>query len=160
VVRHQPAPDIIENQTDLRAGLVLSKTLGDRTLEQNFQRSRVKVLQAENDLIEAGQNIEIDLKKSLQDIDVARKRVELSRQATQLAEEQLQNEVEKVKLGAGESSLVNLVQFQSDLTQAQNDELNAKIEYVNTLTNLYQSLGITLDQFGITLEQQPIKNND
>jgi len=160
VVRHQPAPDIIENQTDLRAGLVLSKTLGDRTLEQNFQRSRVNVLQAENDLIEAGQNIEIDLKKSLQDIDVARKRVELSRQATQLAEEQLQNEVEKVKLGAGESSLVNLVQFQSDLTQAQNDELNAKIEYVNTLTNLYQSLGITLDQFGITLEQQPIKNND
>lgn len=160
VVRHQPAPDIIENQTDLRAGLVLSKTLGDRTLEQNFQRSRVKVLQAENDLIEAGQNIVIDLKKSLQDIDVARKRVELSRQATQLAEEQLQNEVEKVKLGAGESSLVNLVQFQSDLTQAQNDELNAKIEYVNTLTNLYQSLGITLDQFGITLEQQPIKNND
>jgi outer membrane protein TolC len=157
---HQPAPDIIGNRTDLRAGLVLSKTLGDRTLEQNFQRSRVNVLQAENDLIESAQNIEIDVKKSLQDIDFARKTVELSRQATELAAKQLENEVEKVKLGAAGSSLVNLVQFQSDLTQAQNDELNAKIAYVNTLTNLYQSLGITLDQFGITLERQPIKNND
>ncbi|MFM6190948.1 MAG: TolC family protein [Planktothrix sp.] len=157
---HQPAPDIIGNQTDLRAGLVLSKTLGDRTLEQDFQRSRINVLQAENNLIEAAQNLEIDVKKSLQDLDVARKTVELSRQATQLAEQQLQNEVEKVKLGADGSSLVNLVQFQSGLTQAQNSELNAKIDYLNTLTNLYQSLGTTLNQFGITIEQQPIKNND
>lgn len=159
-VRHEPAPDIIDNQTDLRAGLVFSKTLGDRTLERDFQRSRIDVLQAQNNLTEASQKIEIDVSQRLQDIEATWKKVELSKRATQLAEEQLRNEKDKVELGVEGSSLVDLVRFQSDLTQAQNDELNAKIEYLNALTNLYQSLGITLDKLEITLENKPLQNNE
>ncbi|VXD15481.1 conserved hypothetical protein [Planktothrix serta PCC 8927] len=159
-VIHQPAPDIIDNQTDLRAGLTFSKTLGDRNLEREFQRSRVDVLQAENNLTEAVQKIEIDLSKSLEDIQANLKKVELSRRETQLAEQQLRNEADKVKLGVENSSLVNLVDFQSQLNQAKNNELNAIIEYFNALTNLEQSLGITLDNLDITLEQQPLQNDE
>ncbi|CAD5928704.1 hypothetical protein NO108_01525 [Planktothrix rubescens] len=160
VVRHDPAPNIIENRTELSAGLTFSKALGDRSIERDFQRSRVNVLKLENDLKETIQKVNTEVTKNLQDIELNFKKVELSRRATNLAELQLSNEVEKIKLGFQGRRLLDLVDFQSKLNEAQNNELNAKIEYLNALTNLDKSLGITLDNLGITLEQQPEQNNE
>ena len=160
VVRHDPAPNIIENRTELSAGLTFSKALGDRSIERDFQRSRVNVLKLENDLKETIQKVNTEVTKNLQDIELNFKKVELSRQATKLAELQLSNEVEKIKLGFQGRRLLDLVDFQSKLNEAQNNELNAKIDYLNALTNLDKSLGITLDNLGITLEQQPEQNNE
>ncbi|MEA5562993.1 TolC family protein [Planktothrix agardhii] len=160
VVRHDPAPNIIENRTELSAGLTFSKALGDRSIERDFQRSRVNVLKLENDLKETIQNVNTEVTKNLQDIELNFKKVELSRQATKLAELQLSNEMEKIKLGFQGRRLLDLVDFQSKLNEAQNNELNAKIDYLNALTKLEKSLGITLDILGITLEQQPEQNNE
>ena len=160
VVRHDPAPNIIENRTELSAGLTFSKALGDRSIERDFQRSRVDVLKLENDLKETIQKVNTEVTKNLQDIELNFKKVELSRRATKLAELQLSNEVEKIKLGFQGRRLLDLVDFQSKLNEAQNNELNAKIDYLNALTNLEKNLGITLDTLGITLEQQPEQNNE
>ncbi|MGL4502313.1 MAG: TolC family protein, partial [Planktothrix sp.] len=160
VVRHDPAPNIIDNRTELSAGLTFSKTLGDRSIERDFQRSRVNVLKAETDLKETMQNVNTEVTKNLQDIELNFKQVELSRRATKLAELQLSNEVEKIKLGFPGLRILDLVDFQSKLNEAQNNELNAKIDYLNALTNLEKNLGITLDTLGITLEQQPEQNNE
>ncbi|MCF3572811.1 TolC family protein [Planktothrix agardhii 1806] len=160
VVRHDPAPNIIENRTELSAGLTFSKALGDRSIERDFQRRRVNVLKLENDLKETIQKVNTEVTKNLQDIELNFKKVELSRQATKLAELQLSNEVEKIKLGFQGRRLLDLVDFQSKLNEAQNNELNAKIDYLNALTNLEKNLGITLDTLGITLEQQPEQNNE
>lgn len=160
VVRHDPAPNIIENRTELSAGLTFSKALGDRSIERDFQRSRVNVLKLENDLKETIQKVNTEVTKNLQDIELNFKKVELSRRATNLAELQLSNEVEKIKLGFQGRRLLDLVDFQSKLNEAQNNELNAKIDYLNALTNLEKNLGITLDTLGITLEQQPEQNNE
>ncbi|HBW57346.1 MAG TPA: transporter, partial [Oscillatoriales bacterium UBA8482] len=159
-VRHEPAPEITENTTDLRAGLTFSKALGDRSVERDFQRSKVDISKAENNLKEAIQNVNTEVTKNLQDIELNFKQVELSRRATQLAQQQLLNQVDKIKLGLPGATLLDLVRFQSDLDAAKNNELNAKIDYLNALTNLEKSLGITLDTWGITLEQQPQQNNE
>lgn len=159
-VRHEPAPEITENTTDLRAGLNFSKALGDRSVERDFQRSKVDISKAENNLKEAIQNINTEVTKNLQDIELNFKQVELSRRATQLAEDELSNQVEKIKLGVDGATLLDLVRLQSDLDSKKNEELNAKINYLNALTNLEKSLGITLDTWGITLEQQPQQNNE
>ncbi|BBD54117.1 hypothetical protein NIES204_14060 [Planktothrix agardhii NIES-204] len=160
VVRHDPAPNIIENRTELSAGLTFSKALGDRSIERDFQRSKVDISKAENNLKETMQNVNTEVTKNLQDIELNFKQVELSRRATNLAELQLSNEVEKIKLGFPGLRLLDLVDFQSKLNEAQNNELNAKIDYLNALTKLEKSLGITLDILGITLEQQPEQNNE
>jgi outer membrane protein TolC len=160
VVKHDPAPNIIENRTELIAGLTFSKTLGDRSIERDFQRSRVNVLKAETDLKETIQNVNTEVTKNLQDIELNLKKVELARRATQLAEQQLLNQVDKIKLGLPGATLLDLVRFQSDLDAAKNNELNAKIDYLNALTNLEKNLGITLDNLGVTLEQQPEQNNE
>lgn len=159
-VRHEPAPEITENRTDLRAGLTFSKALGDRSIERDFQRSKVDISKAENDLKETMQNVNTEVTKNLQDIELNFKQVELSRRRTQLAQQQLFNQVEKIKLGVDGATLLDLVRFQSDLDDAKNNELNAKIDYLNALTNLEKSLGITLDIWNITLEQQPEQNNE
>ncbi|MCP9295466.1 MAG: TolC family protein [Planktothrix agardhii LY1] len=160
VVKHNPAPYSDDDQTEFSTGLTFSKTLGDRSLEREFQRSRVNVLQAENNLKEAIQKVNTDVTTNLQDIELNFKQVELTRRATELADLQLRNQVDKIKLGLPGATLLDLVQFQSELNTAKNRELNAKIEYLNALTNLEKSQGITLDTLGITLEQQPQQNNE
>lgn len=160
VVRHDPAPNIIENRTELSAGLTFSKALGDHSIERDFQRSKVDISKAENNLKETMQNVNTEVTKNLQDIELNFKQVELSRRRTQLAQQQLFNQVEKIKLGVDGATLLDLVRFQSDLDDAKNNELNAKIDYLNALTNLEKSLGITLDIWNITLEQQPEQNNE
>ncbi|MGL4502619.1 MAG: TolC family protein, partial [Planktothrix sp.] len=131
---HKPAPEITENTTDLRAGLNFSKALGDRSIERDFKESQVNVLKAENNLIEARQNVDINVSQDLQDIESNLKKVELARRVTELAQLQFFNQVDKIKLGVEGATLLDLVRFQSDLDDAKNNELNAKIEYLNALT--------------------------
>jgi outer membrane protein TolC len=152
-VNRDLAPDIVEDRTEFRAGLELRKTLGDRSIERDFQRSRVNLLQAKNDLDEEVQQIEIELQNWIRDVNDNFKKVQLAQRATQLAEEQFRNEEEKVKLGVGNSSVVDLVRFQEDLGRARNDELNAKIDYLNSITELNQVVGTTLENWNITVEQ-------
>lgn len=157
---HEPTSNITTNRTDSRAGISFSKTLGDRNIELEFQRRRVDVLQAENNLTEEFQNININLEQRLQDIQDNFKKVELARRVVELTEQQLRNEEEKVKLGVPGASVVNLVDFQSQLTNARNNELNAIIDYQNALTNLAQTLGTTLEAWDVTIEPKPPQPNE
>ncbi len=151
-VNHNPAPNVVDDRTEFRAGINLTKQLGDRSIERDFKQRKVELLQAENDLNEELQQIEIEVKNRIRDVQENFRKVELSRRATQLAEEQLFNQEQRVKLGAGDTSIVDLVQFQESLGQAKNDELNAKIDYLNALTNLEQTIGTTLEAWDIMIE--------
>jgi outer membrane protein TolC len=127
--------------------------LGDRSIERDFQRSRVNVLQAENNLDEEFQQISLEVQNRIRDVNDNFRQVQLAQRATQLAEEQFRNEEEKIRLGAGNTSIVDLVQFQERLGQARNNELNARIEYLNSITELNQVVGTTLETWNITLER-------
>ncbi|MDY7020045.1 MAG: TolC family protein [Cyanobacteriota bacterium] len=151
--RRELAPDIIEDRTEVRAGIELTKRLGDRTIERDFKRRQVDLSQAKNDLDEEFQQLEIELRNRIRDVNNNLERVQLAQRATQLAEEQFRNEEEKIRLGAGNSSINDLVRFQEDLVEARNDELNAKIEYLNSITELNQAVGTTLETWDITLER-------
>ncbi|MGB3403133.1 MAG: TolC family protein [Microcoleaceae cyanobacterium] len=152
-INHNPAPNIIDDRTEFRAGLNLTKDLGDRTIERDFKQRQVELLQAENNLDEQLQQLQIDIENSIRDVQEAFRRVELAQRATELAEQQLLNQQEKVKLGVENTSIVDLVGFQEELGQARNDELNAKIDYLNSITNLQQIVGITLDVWDIIIEE-------
>ncbi|ERT04287.1 outer membrane efflux family protein [Lyngbya aestuarii BL J] len=152
-VNRELAPDIVEDRTEVRAGIELRKTLGNRNIERDFQRSRVDLLQAENNLDEEFQEIEIELQNRIRDVNDNFRKLQLTQRATELAEQQFRNEEDKVKLGVGNSSVVDLVRFQEDLGRARNNELNAKIDYLNSITELNQVVGTTLETWNITIEQ-------
>jgi outer membrane protein TolC len=139
--------------SDVRAGLGLSYEFGNLTAEQDFQRSRVNQLQAENTLQEQRKSLELKVTDSIRDARLSFAQVELARKATQLSEKQLEIAREKQKLGRP-ITVFELVRLQNDLVQARNQELNATISYLNALTRLDQTLGTTLDTWQVTIDSK------
>jgi outer membrane protein TolC len=137
--------------SDVRAGLGLSYEFGNLTAEQDFQRSRVNQLQAENTLQEQRKSLELQVTDSIRDARLSFAQVELARKATQLSERQLEIAREKQRLGRP-ITVFELVRLQNDLVQARNQELNATISYLNALTRLDQTLGTTLDTWQVTID--------
>ncbi len=136
---------------DVRAGLTFGKTLGDLTEEQRFQRSRVNLLQTENNLNDQRESLEIQVTDRIRDANLSFKQVELARQARESSERQLEIEREKQRLGRG-SGVFEIVSLENSLVEARNAELNATIEYLNALTNLDKTVGTTLDTWQVTIE--------
>jgi outer membrane protein TolC len=136
---------------DGRIGLNLSRTLGDLTIQQRIERSRVNLKQAENNLIDANARLDIQLQDRIRDVNLSFSRVELAQQARQLSERQLNIEQQKQKLGRG-AGLFEIIRLQNELAEVRNTELDAIINYLNALTNLDQLLGTTLQTWQIRIQ--------
>jgi len=146
------ASNSANGNSDLRVGLVLTREFGNKEIEQNFQRNRVNLLKAENNLSEENQKLEIEIKNAIRDINLNRKQVELAQRSRELAEKQLEIDQEKLKLGFPNSRPIDIVNSQNALIEARNAELNAKIAYFNALTNLDKIIGTTLDTWQVKIE--------
>ncbi|MGB8687403.1 MAG: TolC family protein [Microcoleus sp.] len=146
------ASNLSESTSDLRAGLVLNREFGNRGIERDFQRSRVSLLQAENNLKEQNQKLEVDVTNAIREINLNLKQMELAKKSRELAEKQLEIEQDKLRLGFGISRTIDIVNAQNALVQTKNAELNARIAYFNALTNLDQTIGTTLDTWQVKIE--------
>ncbi|GAB1539546.1 TolC family protein [Scytonema sp. NUACC21] len=143
--------------SDVRAGLTFGKTLGDLTPEQRFQRSRVNQLQAENNLKDRRESLEIQVMDGIRDVNLSFKQVELARLARQSSERQLEIEREKQRLGRG-SGVFEIVSLENSLVEARNAELNATIEYLNALTNLDKTVGTALTTWQVRIEANALSS--
>lgn len=138
-------------QTDARAGLSLSRTIGNLTLKQQYERARVELLKAKNSLKDSRESLDIELQDKVRDVNLSFSQLELAQKATQLSQRQLEIEQEKRKLGRG-TDIFQLINLQDNLAQARNAQLDATIRYLNALTNLDQFLGTTLQTWQIGIE--------
>ncbi|MEM6401845.1 MAG: TolC family protein, partial [Cyanobacteria bacterium P01_D01_bin.116] len=137
------------NQTnDSRAGLSISRTIGDLSLQQRVEQARITLQKSENTFKDINQNLDIELQDRIRNVNLSFSQLELARQATQLSKRQLDIEQQKQRLG-GTTRVIDIVNFQNDLVQAQNAELSATIQYLNALTELDQFLGTTLQTWNI-----------
>ncbi|WP_156332013.1 TolC family protein [Planktothricoides sp. SR001] len=143
-----------ENNNDLRAGISLSRTFGDRSLDSEVDRSKIKLEIVQNTLEEQREELEISVINVLRDVEFNLQQLEQAKKTRELSEQQLKNEQDKLKLGVGNTRLIDVLDFEQDLVNAKNQELNATIAYLNALTDLYATLGITLDQWDITIEPE------
>ncbi|MEG4578161.1 TolC family protein [Microcoleus sp. MON1_C5] len=148
------ATNLSDSSSDLRAGLVLTREFGNRGIEREFQNSRVKLLQAENNLKEYNQKLEVEVKNAIRDINLNLKQVELAQKSRELAQKLLEIEKEKRRLGVESSRSIDIVNLQKDLIEARNAELDAKIAYFNALTNLDKIIGTTLETWQVRIENE------
>jgi outer membrane protein TolC len=139
-------------ETDVRAGLTLTRQLGDLTINQRFERARVDAKKSENTLKDTRSRLEIALQDSIRNVNLSFSRLELARQATKLSERQLDIEQQKRNLGRG-ADIFQLITLQNQLAVARNTELQSTINYLNALTNLDKLLGTTLQTWQITVEK-------
>ncbi|HAT13943.1 MAG TPA: transporter [Microcoleaceae bacterium UBA11344] len=149
------ASNLSDGTSDLRAGLVLTREFGNRGVELEFQRRRVDILQAENNLKEQNQKLEVDVTNAIREINLNRQQMELVKKSRELAEKQLEIEQDKLRLGFGSSqSIDDIVNSQNALVVAKNAELNARIAYLNALTNLDKIIGTTLETWQVRIENE------
>jgi len=143
-----------DTRTDAQAFLSLSRQFGD--LQQDFapQRQAVVLQQARNNLQEAQESLTIAVQNQQRDVRVSFQQVKLATQARILAEQQLDNEREKLRLGLPGARLIDILAFEDRLVAARISELNATIAYLNAVTVLERTLGQTLETWQVQIESR------
>ena len=144
---------ISEDSSEFSSSLNLNREFfGDLRLERDVIRSQILLQQNRNTLAESQATLEIEVQNSIREVNFRLTEVEQAKQATQLSQQQLENEREKLRLGRG--SIIDVIRFEEDLVNAANRELNAVIAYLNALTRLEQTTGTTLETWNVRVEGQ------
>ncbi|WP_448572320.1 TolC family protein [Trichothermofontia sp.] len=146
--RHQTSTDQ-SDQAEWLMALTFSRTLGDLTPQQQLRRSQVNLRQAENTLAAQHDRLQIAIQNHIRDIQVRWQQVNLAKQATALAEQQLRNEQEKFRRGRSQIDFV--IQQQDALATTQLTELGEIVSYLNALTDLDTTIGRTLQVWQVTI---------
>ena len=138
--------------TDFRLwqfGINLSYPLGNRAAKSKLAAKRLEVAQLLLDIKELEKNIVVEVREAHRQIKTDIKRVQATRVARKLAEEKLNAEEKKFKVGL--STSFNVLEFQEDLAEKQSNEIKAVIDYNKSLNRLNQVMARTLEAHDIKL---------
>ncbi len=137
--------------TDYTMGLRLSIPLWREPLKLSALQARTAVRQAEMTLAESRQNIEIEVRQAVHNVEVGYLQTTLAMRSRELAQRKL--DIEKEKLAEGLTTTFRLTSIEDDLVSAQNAELSATLRYLRALTEYDRVLGNTLERWRIKVER-------
>lgn len=112
--------------------------------------SQIERDQAELNHRELLSQVTLEVRQAIADIVAARQRIETSRVARELAEENLRNQEKRHEVGMATTK--DLLDFQNRLTQARFAEVTAKFEYSIAVAAWRRSEGHLLDHYQIVVE--------
>ena len=138
--------------TDLRLwqfGINLSYPLGNRAAKSKLAIKRLEVAQLLLNIKDLEKTIVVEVREAHRQIKTDIKRVQATRVARKLAEEKLNAEEKKFKVGL--STSFNVLAFQEDLAEEQSNEIKAVIDYNKSLNRLNQVMARTLEAHDIKL---------
>ena len=130
-------------------GINLSYPLGNRAAKSKLAAKRLEVAQLLLDIKNLEKNIIVEVREAHRQIKTDIKKVQATRVARKLAEEKLNAEEKKFKVGL--STSFNVLAFQEDLAEEQSNEIKAVIDYNKSLTRLNQVMARTLEAHDIKL---------
>lgn len=132
-------------------GIQLEVPFANATAEGNATQSRIARDQAELTHRELLSQITLEVRQAVSDVQTARQRVDATRVARQLAEENLRNQEQRHSVGAATTK--DLLDFQSRLTAAGFAEVQAKVDYATATARWRRSQGRLLDHYQIVFER-------
>lgn len=132
-------------------GLTLSVPFNTLFSRAAYAQARVNLEQAQLQLKNQQQQLFLEIKTALRDVQTNYMRVQARKVARELAEKKLEAEQEKLKVGISTNYFV--LQYQRDLANAQTTELKAIIDYNLSLARLNRALGITLKEKNISISE-------
>lgn len=137
-------------------GVRLEIPIGNAAAVAQSQRSRVQRARAEALYRQRVSEVTLDVGQSLGDVASNMKRVEATRVARELAEENLRNQTRRYEVGM--VTTTDLLKFQNEVTNARLNENLALIDYNDSLTELERAQGTLLRKFNVDVEpRQPTK---
>ncbi len=117
------------------------------TLNRAELEKRRSLLQARN----LENQILVEVREAVRNIKTDEKRIEATRRARVLSQEQLDGEISRNEHGL--STTYRVLEVQKDLVQARTNELKALIDHHLDESRLQQATGVLLENYGIVLRE-------
>ncbi|HEY4642853.1 MAG TPA: TolC family protein, partial [Thermoanaerobaculia bacterium] len=114
------------------------------------KRAQLEYEQSRTTEAQTKQNIEVDVRKAVRDIDTAAKEIVASRTAREAAEQNL--DAERKRYENGMTTNFNVLQIQQQLSDARVRELQALVGYNKAVANYHRAVGDLLDVRNIKVE--------
>ncbi len=148
------AQDFSEPDTDEYGALFTwTVPLFDVETREAIRRRQLERQQLELRLSSVKSDLNVRVQGVLRQIRLSREEVQTARVATRLAEEQLQNEIERFQVG--ESTSFQVSQVQQEVSQARVQEILARVRFERNLLQLQVLSGRIYSSYGLESPYAP-----
>ena len=135
-------------------GIRIQMPLANAQADAQYTQSKVQRAQAEAQLRQRISDVTLEVGRAVGDVESNSKRIEATRVARELSEENLRNQTKRYDVGM--ATTTDMLKFQNDVASAQLAEIQAVIDYNNSLAELQRSQGTLLARFNVVVEpRQP-----
>lgn len=131
-------------------GIVLQFPLGNGEARSNFAKARIELDQARARLRDLVSQVTLEVEKALADLEANLKRIQSTKEARQLAEENLRGQEKRFAVGLVTQK--DVIDFQSRFLEAQGAELRAVTDYNNSISRLRLAEGSLLDYYRVDVQ--------
>ncbi len=139
------------NYTGYQVAFNVQIPLTNRGAQADNARAMTEKRIAENKINSTAQQIALDVRNALTQVEMNRARIEAADKAKDLAERQLVAEQKKFDLGA--STIRFVLEEQRNVTQADTDQIAALVNYTKALVDLDRATGMTLKKNNIQIDK-------
>ncbi len=139
------------NYTGYSVGLSVQIPLRNRAAQGEHARAATEKQLTQNRLNAQAQQIALEVRNAVTQIEMQKARIEAAQTARELAERRLEAEQKKFDLGA--STIRFVLEEQRNVAQAQTDELQSLVNYTKSLVDLDRAMGMTLKRNNIEIEK-------
>jgi outer membrane protein len=137
--------------TGYALGFSVQIPLRNRAAQGDNARAMTDERIAQQKISSQAQQIALEVRNALTQVDMNRARIEAATKARELAERRLEAEQKKFDLGA--STIRFVLEEQRNVAQAQTDELQAIVNYTKSLVDMDRAMGMTLKKNNIEIEK-------
>ena len=130
-----------------QAQLTWTLPLGDQATPERLKQKRLQREQLLLNIDSRKSELEVGLQTILRDLELSEQEVSTAETVVRLASEQLQNEIERFRLGQGTSFQVS--QFQQQQTQAKAQDILARVRYEKAYLRLLTLTGRIYQEFNL-----------
>ncbi len=139
------------NYTGYSAGVSVLIPLRNKAAKGDNARATTEKRIAENRLSAQVQQIALEVRNALTQLDMNRARIETAQKARELSERRLEAEQKKFDLGA--STIRFVLEEQRNVAQSQTNEIQALVNYTKALVDADRAMGMTLKKNNIEIEK-------
>lgn len=138
--------------TQWGVGVVFNMPIGNRRGRAEVTAANRRVFQAELEMRRVEQQIDIDIRNSIERVATLQRRLDTARRSVALAQESLQ--VENRMLDEGRSTSFQVLQAQNSLSDARTRELAALVDLMKASIEVNVVSGKLLQQFGLNISNE------
>ena len=139
------------NYTGYSIGISVQVPLRNRAAQGDNARATTDKRLSENRISAQAQQIALEVRNALTQVDMNRARIETAAKSRELTERRLEAEQKKFDLGA--STIRFVLEEQRNVAQAETNEIQALVNYAKALVDMDRAMGMTLKKNNIEIEK-------